>query len=191
LPWSRWCSWSKAAFEPLWPILLFPLVAAIFVAAGLLAWMRRPSNLLGPVLVAGGFVWLGAGLCNTGVKPLIATGLILQSVPLAVVVHLLHSFPSQRLRGRASQMTVAIAYLLALVPQACLASVSSRSRLGLTLPIRRRTLSFERPGGTLNHVEAKSSCKPGRAARGDRSRPGSTGHRERWVATHPDIEGRG
>lgn len=108
----------EGGLQPLWAILLFPLVASIYVAAGLLAWTRRPSNLLGPLLVAGGFVWLGAGFGNTEVKPLIAIGLILQTAPLAVVVHLLLSFPGGRLRGRASQVTVATAYFVVLVLQA-------------------------------------------------------------------------
>ena len=51
-------------------------------------------------MVAGGVAWLVASLVNTGVTALVAAGLIAVTLPLAVVVHLLHAFPSGRLRGR-------------------------------------------------------------------------------------------
>lgn len=103
---------------PTWALLLFPLVGAIYAAAGLLAWWRRPSNRTGAIMVAGGVAWLVAGLANTGVTALVAAGLIGATVPLAIVVHLLHAFPSGRLRGRVSRATVLTGYAVCLVLQA-------------------------------------------------------------------------
>jgi signal transduction histidine kinase len=105
-------------FEPLWVLLLFPFGGLVYVGAGTLAWSRRPSNRMGALIVCGGFVWLATGLANSTVPALIAVGLIVQTVPLAIAVHLLHAFPSGRLRGRASRITVAVGYFVTLVLQA-------------------------------------------------------------------------
>jgi signal transduction histidine kinase len=104
--------------EPLWVVLLFPADAVLYIGVGLLAWTRRPSNRMGALLVAGGFVSLVSGLPNTGIPALIAVGLIFATVPLAIVVHLLHAFPSGRLRGRASRLTVLAVYFVVFVLQA-------------------------------------------------------------------------
>jgi signal transduction histidine kinase len=103
---------------PLWAVLLFPAYGLLYVGTGLLAWTRRPSNRMGALIVAGGFVWIVAGLPNAGIPALIAIGLIIATVPLAIVVHLLHAFPSGRLRGRASRVTVLAGYFVVLVLQA-------------------------------------------------------------------------
>ncbi|HKZ13551.1 MAG TPA: histidine kinase [Solirubrobacterales bacterium] len=109
---------AEGPYEPLWALLLFPAYGLLYVGAGLLAWTRRPSNRMGAVIVAGGFVWMVAGLLNTGIPALIAVGLIVSTVPLAIAVHLLHAFPSGRLRGRASRLTVLGGYFVAVVLQA-------------------------------------------------------------------------
>jgi len=102
----------------IWQVYLFPAVGLLYVGAGLFAWTRRPGNGMGALIVAGGIVWLAAGLVNTGLAALIAVGLVVTTVPLAVAVHLLHAFPSGRLRGRASRITVAVGYFVVLVLQA-------------------------------------------------------------------------
>ncbi|MBS1880703.1 MAG: sensor histidine kinase [Actinobacteria bacterium] len=101
-----------------WPVFLFPPLGLLYVGAGLFAWIRRPGNAMGALIVAGGFVWFAAGLANTGLPALIAIGLVVTTVPLAVAVHLLHAFPLGRLRGRASRVTVAVGYVVVLVLQA-------------------------------------------------------------------------
>ncbi len=94
-----------------------PLLAWIYGAAGLIAWRRRPTNRLGLLLVLGSVSWLGAGLTSTAVRPLDAAGLVLATVPLAVVVHLVHAFPSGVLRG-ISRPIVLAGYVVALAMQA-------------------------------------------------------------------------
>ncbi|HYC82820.1 MAG TPA: histidine kinase, partial [Solirubrobacterales bacterium] len=108
----------ESGFEPAWFLPAFPLTGAVYLAAGLLAWQRRPSNRIGLLIVAAGFIWLGAGLADTAVPALTATGLILATVPLAIVVHLLLAFPSGRLRGETSTIAVAGGYLVCTLLQA-------------------------------------------------------------------------
>jgi hypothetical protein len=83
-----------------------------------LAWWRRPGNRLGPLLLFGGAAWLLGSLQNTDVPALIGAGLICASLPLSVVVHLLHACPSGRLRNRAAWWTVAAGYFVGIVLQA-------------------------------------------------------------------------
>lgn len=104
--------------EPSWLVALFPLVGGLHVAAGLVAWRRRPSNGVGAVLVLLGWTWLLAGLANTGVDVLIAVGLVTATLPLAGLVHLVHVFPSGHLRGWVSRVTVVGGYVVAGVLQA-------------------------------------------------------------------------
>ena len=104
---------------PRWLPALYVVGAWIYVAAGVVAWRRRPSNRMGALMVAGGFAWLAVGFASSVTVPaLVATGLVFATVPLAVVVHLLHGFPSGRLRGRASVVTVLAAYFTSVVLQA-------------------------------------------------------------------------
>ena len=101
-----------------WVDALTTVVCWVYVAAGALAWWRRPSNQLGALIVAGGLTLLVGGLVATTVPVLVAVGLVLATSPLAVVFHLLHAFPSGRLRGRVSRATVVAGYLVSLVLQA-------------------------------------------------------------------------
>ncbi|HYH32436.1 MAG TPA: hypothetical protein VD903_18855 [Pseudonocardia sp.] len=50
-----------AGAVPTWLDVLFVVTAGAFVAAGVLAWLRRPSSDIGAVLTAGGSVWLAKG----------------------------------------------------------------------------------------------------------------------------------
>lgn len=101
-----------------WQLALsLPACALVFVSAGVVAWLRRPSNYIGALLCAGGYACLAAGLGATPQSALIAVGEITATVALALLVHLLHAFPSGRLRGTASVWTVALGYVVCLVLQ--------------------------------------------------------------------------
>jgi signal transduction histidine kinase len=106
------------AADPPWQVVLFPVVGWVYLATGVAAWLRRPSNRVGALLIVGALAWIGAGLANTPVPELEAIGLILTTVPLAVVVHLLLAFPSGRLRDALSSACALACYLVALVLQA-------------------------------------------------------------------------
>lgn len=101
-----------------WPLVLFPVAALTWFAAGAVATRRRPANRMGAIMLAGSLVWLVAGLANASHPVLAAAGLVVAALPLALVAHLLHAFPSGRLRGTASRVIVAGIYVAALALQA-------------------------------------------------------------------------
>ena len=119
---------------PVWLYSLFSLTGLVYLAAGLAAWWRRPSNHIGAIIVLSGGVWLAAALVNTDVTVLVAVGLILATVPLAVAVWLLHAFPSGRLRSNVSVATVVAAFVVTLglrTPQYLFAPASSGDVLSI------------------------------------------------------------
>ncbi|MPV35738.1 sensor histidine kinase [Georgenia subflava] len=101
-----------------WETSLFVLVAGIYLGAGILAWWWRPSNQLGAIMVVGCLSVLNAGLALTALPVLVAAGTVGATVILAVMVHLLHAFPSGRIRSRVSRWTVIAGYTVSLVLQA-------------------------------------------------------------------------
>jgi len=103
---------------PGWVLALAPIIAIVYAGAGAAAWMRRPSSRMGALLAAAGLAWLLSGLANTAVPALSAVGLVLMTLPLAVVVHLLHGFPSGRLQGRIAVGAVLGGYFACTVMQA-------------------------------------------------------------------------
>ncbi len=115
----------------LWAVLLFTAVVWVWVAAGLVAWWRRPDNAIGALIVVGGLSLYLAGLGNTGVEVLVAVSAVFATAPLAVTVHLLHAFPSGRLRGRLSIVTVALGYVTSVGLQALRYALSLSSPEGL------------------------------------------------------------
>ena len=109
---------SLPAGAPYLVLCCFAICAWIYLAAGIVAWLRRPDNRLGAIMVAAGLSWLAAGFGNVATPALVAGGLILATLPLALVFHLLHAFPSGRLHGTASRLTVMAGYALCLAVQA-------------------------------------------------------------------------
>lgn len=106
--------WSVRAYIA----TLFPAIAVVYSVTGLIAWWRRPSNRMGAIMLGGSLAWFIAGLVNTSVPVLVAAGVMVTTVLLAVVVHLLHAFPSGRLRTRASLVTVLAGYAVTTLLQA-------------------------------------------------------------------------
>src|SRR3712207_3839969 len=100
-----------------WLLASFPAGGVVYLAAGLEAWRRRPSNRTGPIMVIGALSWFVVALANTGTPVLAAVGIVLATTPLAVVVWLLHAFPSGRLRSRTSRLTVVGGFVVSLVLQ--------------------------------------------------------------------------
>lgn len=98
-----------------WVAALFPIGALVYVAAGLIAWTRRPSSRLGFLIVIGGGVWLLSGLANVDSPALLAVGAITRILGIGVIVHLLIGFPSGRLHTRAERLVVAGGYAVCLI----------------------------------------------------------------------------
>ncbi len=82
-----------------------------FAGTGLYAWERRPGNNVGPLMVAIGFTWFFQGLESADNSVVFAIGVIAGSIPYAILIHLLVSFPDGRLRGRFQHAVVAAGYL--------------------------------------------------------------------------------
>jgi signal transduction histidine kinase len=91
------------------------LVAWSFLGTGLYAWDRRPSNLIGPLMVAVAFSWYLAELQTSNIPGLFIAGMALASVPFGFIVHMLFAFPDGRLESRATRFWVAYAYVLTTV----------------------------------------------------------------------------
>jgi signal transduction histidine kinase len=80
------------------------IVGCLLIGCGVLAWDRRPENRVGALMTLAGFTWFAGNLGSATVY--------LHRGPL---VHLVLSYPTGRLRGRAARIVVALAYVDALV----------------------------------------------------------------------------
>ena len=75
------------------------------IACGLVAWSRRPDTGSGMLLAGTGFAWFAANFSDQA--------LYLHRGPL---IHVVLSYPSGRLGGRLERGVVAVAYVIALIP---------------------------------------------------------------------------
>lgn len=103
---------------PDWALISIPLFELAYIVAGALAATRRPGSRMGALLVAVGMAFLLGELSSSEIPMLAAIGLLVGTIPLAGVIHLLLAFPSGRLRGRASLITVLVGYFVCTVMQA-------------------------------------------------------------------------
>ncbi|MDN5767738.1 MAG: histidine kinase [Humibacillus sp.] len=91
------------------------MTPAVFFAAGLIAWRRRPHNRVGMLLLLTGLaIWL-TGLTLSSLPLLQTVGLAASTLPLALTLHLLLAFPTGRVRGRPSRFIVLTGYLISTV----------------------------------------------------------------------------
>ena len=88
-----------------------------FVVAGIVAWLRRPANHTGPLMIATGFLMFGRSLAQANHPLPFTLGLAVGLLPAAVLVHLLLAFPEGRLHSRWERLVVAGAYIDATVVQ--------------------------------------------------------------------------
>jgi len=100
-----------------WGVWIPVLSVWAFMFAGLVAWWRRPANHTGLLIVAGGGALLAGWLPRRSAF-LEGAALVMATVVFAVAVHLLHAFPSGRLHGTVSRVTVAVGYFVCTVLQA-------------------------------------------------------------------------
>jgi signal transduction histidine kinase len=85
-----------------------------YIAAGLVAWSRRPDSRLGPLMIAGGFASGLSALQFAHVDPLFTIGAALDVLPAAVFLHVYLAFPDGRLRSRFERGLVGAAYASAI-----------------------------------------------------------------------------
>ncbi|KDA05096.1 histidine kinase [Microbacterium sp. CH12i] len=96
-------------------ILQFVGLFWIWAAAGVFAWWRRPTNGIGGLLLIGAVSVLLVSTANVGVPALTVLSMVFATTPLAVAVHLLLAFPSGRIRGTLSTVTVVLGYITCIV----------------------------------------------------------------------------
>jgi len=94
-------------------LVAFCLVFWIWLATGVLAWWRRPSNGTGPLIVWGAIALCLGGLNNMSWPVLGTVSALFATTIFAVTVHLLHAFPSGRVQGRLSRGVVVAGYIVA------------------------------------------------------------------------------
>ncbi|NMO93567.1 ATP-binding protein [Actinomycetospora sp. TBRC 11914] len=96
----------------------YTVTAWVYLGAGIAAWSRRPGSRIGPLLTAGGGMWLLCGLASTTVPVLVGLGIVVATIPVAVLLHVLLAFPSGHLGDRWSRLLVVGGYVTTTVLQA-------------------------------------------------------------------------
>ncbi|HEX8133031.1 MAG TPA: histidine kinase [Actinomycetes bacterium] len=81
-----------------------------FVAAGLVAWSRRPENRTGALMVAVGLAYALLGLRLVGTPVAFTLYLLLASLPVAVLAHLIAVFPDGRASTRLQRVFLVANY---------------------------------------------------------------------------------
>jgi signal transduction histidine kinase len=82
-----------------------------FVLGGLVAWLRRPANRTGLLMIATGFVLLASSLAQADRALPFTIGLAVGALPAAILAHLVLAFPEGRLHSRWERVVVAVAYV--------------------------------------------------------------------------------
>ena len=102
---------GDAAEVPLLEAILTLLIGWSFIGTGLYAWDRRPSNLVGLLMVGVGFAWFLSEFKVSDIPFAAAIGFAANSLPIAILIHLLIVFPSGRARGRLDRFFIGYAYV--------------------------------------------------------------------------------
>jgi signal transduction histidine kinase len=104
---------NEELFQPALRVLLVWWVTLPFIAAGIVAWRRRPDSSFGPLMIASGFVTQLSVLQWTS-QPLFSTvGQLCDLLVVAVWLHVFLAYPTGRLAGRLERVVVVLAYLVA------------------------------------------------------------------------------
>ncbi|MEV1022911.1 histidine kinase [Streptomyces sp. NPDC050264] len=86
-----------------------------YVVAGLMAWRRRPANNTGRLMVLEGITWFFGNLQGTASPALFTFGAWWEALNMAVLLHLILSFPEGRLTTVLTRRLVQFAYGLVAV----------------------------------------------------------------------------
>jgi signal transduction histidine kinase len=88
-----------------------------FVAAGIVAWLRRPANRIGLLMIVTGFALFASSLAQASQPLPFTIGLAVAGLPAALLGHLVLAFPDGRLHSRWERLVVGGAYFDAVVVQ--------------------------------------------------------------------------
>jgi hypothetical protein len=86
-----------------------------FVAAGLIAWARRPGNRLGPLLTTFAFAAIASAFQHSANDIAFTFGYTLVALPLLILGHLALAYPTGRLESQADRLFLTVAYVLIVV----------------------------------------------------------------------------
>jgi signal transduction histidine kinase len=95
-------------------IALLAWISVPYIAAGLVAWWRRPASRLGVLMIAGGFA-SGLSALQFAEEPAPFTvGAVFDILPAALFLHVYLAFPDGRLASGFERAVVAVAYAAAI-----------------------------------------------------------------------------
>ncbi|HWH65705.1 MAG TPA: PAS domain S-box protein, partial [Gaiellales bacterium] len=92
-------------------LILGLLVGWSFMIAGQVAWLRRPTNLIGPLMCATALSWLSNGLTDWPTDAVLTVGELFASLWLGLLVHTILAYPSGRLRTLDARIVTVLVYL--------------------------------------------------------------------------------
>jgi signal transduction histidine kinase len=95
-------------------IVLLEWISVPYIAAGLVAWWRRPESRLGVLMIAGGFATGLAALELARFAVPHTIGVVFDVLPVVVFLHVYLAFPDGRLTSRFERVLVAVGYAAAI-----------------------------------------------------------------------------
>ena len=116
---------STPSPEVFWANLLVLTVAAGYVAAGVWAWTRRPTNPVGALIVAAGGALVVGNLSNSENVIVQVIGSSVSPLAFAVCVHLLLSYPGGRLIGWLPRLITVSSYASILILELAIFSIKA------------------------------------------------------------------
>jgi signal transduction histidine kinase len=123
-------AWARASVAVGWA----------FVLAGLVAWLRRPANRLGPLLLAAGLAYLARQLRYSGDALSFTVFFLLGDICFALVGHAILAYPSGRVDGRWQRRLVAAGYATVVGFPLTVLLLHGTQRPLLSMPPRRSLL---------------------------------------------------
>jgi signal transduction histidine kinase len=93
---------------------LLEWISVPYIAAGLIAWRRRPDSRLGVLMIAGGFTTALSALGFAGYAVPHTVGLVFDILPVVIFLHVYLAFPEGRLRSSFERGLVGGAYISAI-----------------------------------------------------------------------------
>ncbi|MFL5925463.1 MAG: sensor histidine kinase [Gaiellaceae bacterium] len=95
-------------------VALLEWISIPYIAAGLLAWWRRPNSRLGVLMIIGGFATGVSGLAFAQFALPHTIGVIFDVLPAVIFLHVYLAFPEGRLRSHFERGLVAAGYMAAI-----------------------------------------------------------------------------
>jgi signal transduction histidine kinase len=95
-------------------VFLLVWISVPYIAAGLVAWRRRPDSRLGVLMTAGGFAVAVSALQLTHVDGLYTVGAAFDVLPAVLFLHVYLAFPDGRLKSTFERVLVCTAYASAI-----------------------------------------------------------------------------